>query len=240
MNEISQSSLHCYLSAEHPCGYLPDRLARSQVALPGQRVDAEVYGKLLQLGFRRSGLHVYRPHCDACCACVPVRVAVDAFRPNRAQRRAKQHNAGMQVTQLKAYFDPEHFELYQRYQFARHAGGGMDHDDRERYTYFLVSSSVETHMLVFRQEGVLCMVSLVDRVADGLSAVYTFFDPDLAASSLGVFNVLWQIDWARQLSLPYLYLGYWVENSQKMAYKQQYQPLECRINGLWRAEVITG
>jgi arginine-tRNA-protein transferase len=240
MNETSQSSLHCYLSAEHPCGYLPDRLARSQVALPGQIVDAGMYGKLLQLGFRRSGLHIYRPYCDECSACVPVRVAVEAFQPNRTQRRAKQRNAGMEVIQLKAHFDPEHFELYQRYQSARHAGGGMDHDDSERYTDFLVSSTVETDMLVFRQEGVLRMVSLVDRVADGLSAVYTFFDPDLAASSLGVFNVLWQIDLVRQLGLPYLYLGYWIKHSQKMAYKQQYQPLECRINGLWQTGLITG
>ena len=227
--------LQFYLTSSYPCSYLPERTARSQVVTPAHMVNTVAYNQLIQAGFRRSGLFTYRPLCGECTACVPVRVMVNEFMPNRTQKRSMKRNVMLDVTMTAPYFDPEHFELYQRYQAARHAGGGMDHDDREQYVHFLVGSHVDTHLLVFREGKQLQMVSVVDRVADGLSAVYTFFNPALPARSFGVFNVLWQINLARQLELPYLYLGYWVDGSRKMVYKQQYQPLQGLINGDWRS-----
>jgi arginine-tRNA-protein transferase len=226
--------LQFYITSPYPCSYLPDLTARSQVATPAHLVDTVVYSELIRHGFRRSGFYTYRPQCGECKACVPVRVAVDDFVPNRTQRRVLKANAGMSVSIESPHYDDEHFALYQRYQAERHPGGGMDHDNREQYTHFLVASQVESYLLVFREDDKVRMVSLIDRVADGLSAVYTFFDPDLSRRSLGVYNVLWQIDLARQLGVPYLYLGYWVADSRKMAYKQQYQPLQGFIDADWR------
>lgn len=226
--------LQFYITSPYACSYLPNQTARSQVATPAHLVNPAVYSELIRLGFRRSGLYTYRPNCEQCQACVPVRVVVNEFVPNRTQRRVLKANAGVTVSIQAPYFDAEHFALYQRYQAARHAGGGMDHDDKEQYTHFLVASQVDSYLLVFRERGKVQMVSLIDSVADGFSAVYTFFDPDLPKRSLGVFNVLWQIDLARQFRVPYLYLGYWIADSQKMAYKQQYQPLQGFIDADWR------
>ncbi|MHB1676926.1 MAG: arginyltransferase [Sulfuriferula sp.] len=236
LNDIPPlAQLQFYLTSSYTCSYLPERIARSQVVTPAHLVSAGVYSQLIQAGFRRSGLFTYRPLCGECSACVPVRVVVDEFVPGRSQKRALKHNVMLDVAMTSPYFDSEHFALYQHYQAARHAGGGMDHDDREQYEHFLVASHVDTHLLIFREGKQLQMVSVVDSVADGLSAVYTFFNPLLPARSFGVFNVLWQINLARQLGLPYLYLGYWVDGSRKMVYKQQYQPLQGLINGDWRS-----
>lgn len=234
LNDIPLAQLQFYLTSPYPCSYLPERIARSQVATPAHLVDTAAYGELIRAGFRRSGSFTYRPLCGDCNACVPVRVVTDEFIPNRTQRRAMKRNAMLSVSIRAPYFDSEHFDLYQRYQAARHAGGGMDRDDRDQYAHFLVASHVDTYLLVFREGDQLQMISIVDSVADGLSAVYTFFNPDLPARSFGVFNVLWQIDLARQLQLPYLYLGYWVDGSRKMVYKQQYKPLQGLIDGNWR------
>ena len=235
LNDIPLAQLQFYLTSPYSCSYLPEQIARSQVATPAHLVDTAAYSELIRAGFRRSGSFTYRPLCGECSACVPVRVVVETFNPNRTQRRAMKRNSQLNVSIQSPYFDPEHFDLYQRYQAARHAGGGMDRDNRDQYVHFLVTSHVETVLLLFRDGEQLQMVSIVDRVADGLSAVYTFYNPDLPARSFGVFNVLWQIDLARQLHLPYLYLGYWVEGSKKMVYKQQYQPLQGLINGNWRS-----
>ncbi len=163
-----------------------------------------------------------------------MRVGIDGFSPNRTQRRVLKRNQALTLHLLTPCFKEEHFQLYQRYQLARHAGGGMDHDDPQQYASFMVESHVETWLLEFREQGQLRMVSVVDAVADGLSAVYTFFDPDLPQRSLGVYNVLMQIDLVTRLQLPWLYLGYWVQNSRKMAYKIGYQPMEGLINGVWQ------
>lgn len=226
--------LQFYLTSSYPCSYLAEQTARSQVATPAHLVDRDAYSQLIQAGFRRSGSFTYRPQCGQCQACIPVRVVVDDFQPNRTQRRVAKRNAGLLTQARRPYFDAAHFELYQRYQAARHAGGGMDHDDRDQYTHFLLQSNVDTYLVEFREAGQLCMVSVVDQVGDGLSAVYTFFDPDLSQRSLGVYNVLWQIELARSLGLPYVYLGYWVAGSRKMAYKSQYQPLQGLIDADWR------
>jgi leucyl-tRNA---protein transferase len=234
LDELPIYRLQFYLTAPYPCSYLPDRIARSQVAAPGSLVDTVVYSELVRLGFRRSGQHVYRPRCDRCQACTPVRVGVDAHAPNRAQRRCLKRNADLAIRLKPLAFDEAHYRLYRRYQGARHAGGGMDQDDREQFRGFLLQSRVDSALIEFSLDGEVVMVALVDRLLDGLSAVYTFYDPDLDKRGLGVYGVLSEIDLARQLGLPYLYLGYWIGACDKMAYKRVYQPMQALVDGRWQ------
>lgn len=231
--ELPIQRLQFYLTAPYPCSYLPERQARSQVATPALLVDTAVFSELARLGFRRSGHYVYRPRCDHCTACQPARVRVAAFAPRRGQRRCLSRNRDIEYTLRPLEFSETHYDLYRRYQAARHSGGGMDLDDREQYRAFLLASQVDSALAEFRLDGRVVMVSLIDRLLDGLSAVYTFYDPDLARRSLGVYNVLSQIELARGLGLSYLYLGYWIKESAKMAYKSDYQPLEVLRDGVW-------
>ncbi|MBL8447309.1 MAG: arginyltransferase [Zoogloeaceae bacterium] len=221
-----------YATAPYACSYLPNREARSQVATPGHLIDTPIYSELVRNGFRRSGVFTYRPHCDACRACIPVRIPCQDFRPTRSQRRASNHHESLQVTELPLVFFEEHYQLYQRYQARRHAGCGMDQDNREQYGQFLLQGHVDSRLVEFRDDQ-LRMVCVIDRLTDGLSSVYTFYDPDYAGS-LGTFGVLWQIETCLRLGLPHLYLGYWIRESRKMAYKGRFRPLEGRIEGTWR------
>jgi len=238
-SEPSLQKLQFYVTTSYNCGYLPNKLAQSLIASPQHLVDAETYSSLIQQGFRRSGKFAYRPHCENCRECIPVRIILQDFIPNRSQKRAYKQHQNLVTTILPVAFYAEHYALYVAYQKARHANDELNQDDKldendvEQYRHFLCETNVESVMVEFRENEQLKMVSVIDLVHDGISAVYTFYETSDAKASFGTFNVLWQIEWAKSLNLPYLYLGYWIKDSKKMAYKQNFMPLEKLIGNEW-------
>ena len=234
-SDLPLSLLQFYSTATYPCSYLPGEQAVSLVATPTHLIDGEIYGHLLRQGFRRSGVFTYRPECPACRACIPVRLPVERFVATRSQRRCLARHTGTLRARQQALIDSdEHYALYLRYQESRHAGGGMDQDDREQYTHFMLQSHIDSRLVEFREGDILRMVSLIDVISDGLSSVYTFFDPDRPQAGYGTYGILWQIAQCVANGLPYLYLGYWIRDSRKMAYKGDFRPIEGFIDGQWR------
>ncbi len=222
-----------YLSHPHPCDYLPGCRAQTLFLPPDTELDIVRYSALVANGFRRSGRLVYRPHCPDCQACVPVRVPVDRFRPNRSQRRCWRKNRDLIVTARPAEFRREHYALYRRYLEARHGDGNMADSSPGDYTNFLLCDWCDTRFYEFRHGETLLAVAVVDVLEDSLSAVYTFFDPAQSERGLGTYAILWQIAAARRMGLRWLYLGYWIAQCGKMAYKNCFQPLEYFQGNRW-------
>lgn len=214
------------VTPEHECSYLDDHDAITLFVDPNYPVVMSQYSALAKLGFRRSGSNIYRPHCKDCGLCIPVRVPVDEFKPNRSQRRNKTANNDISISVVDAVFNDEHYDLYRRYMKGRHAGGGMDNDEPESYETLISADWSLSKLLEFRLDEKLLMVAVIDIFDDGISAVYTFFDPEYPTRGLGVFGILSEIDYAQSLDLEWLYLGYWNPKTNKMSYKSNYQPME--------------
>ena len=226
--------MRLFITTDYPCSYLPGRQARNLVADP-VAVNQLTFEQLMLMGFRRSGEHVYRPHCQGCSHCLSLRIPVEQFRPNRSQRRIWQRNQGLRVKFMPPGFRLEQYRLFERYVRSRHPDGGMDNTNPDSYLSFISSHWSDTWLWEFSDAGGLRVVAVVDHLKEGLSAVYTFFDPDLPAQSLGTYSILCQIEHARQHGLQWVYLGYWVKQCQKMAYKAQFNPHEIYYDGEWHA-----
>ena len=219
---MKSDSVRLFQTLPHPCGYYAERTAQNLVIDPSAPELARVYDSALEQGFRRAGGHVYRPHCPGCAACIPCRIAVEAFVPSRSQRRCERRNADLEVHLAPPTRTDEQFELYRRYLAERHRGGGMDDPAPEDFERFLAAPWSPTRFVEFRHHGRLLAVAVTDFCAVGLSAVYTFFDPEERARGLGTYAILSQIRLARHLGLPHLYLGYWIAGHPKMEYKENF------------------
>lgn len=230
------SSLKLYATHPHPCSYLPGEEATTLFIDPKAAINSDIYSQLSDLGFRRSGEHLYRPQCAQCEACVPVRIPVHQFRPNRGQKRCLQRNGDLKVLVSRDINTDQHFALYEQYISQRHQDGDMYPASREQYTSFLSRAWGVTDYLEFWLDEELVAVAVSDRLDQGLSAIYTFYSPlEIHDSrSLGVYAVLYQIARANQLGLDYVYLGYWIQGCRKMAYKSSYQPLEFFVEQTWQ------
>ncbi|MEE9448273.1 MAG: arginyltransferase [Arenicellales bacterium] len=214
-----------YISAPQECPYLPGEISSSLLLDPETKVSDQLFSVAIESGFRRSGMMVYRPHCSECKACRSVKIDVQNMKLSRNQKRTMKRNQDVRIEFTEAMFDVNHFKLYCRYQSWKHPGDSMDHGDKARYEESMVSSPVNTTMVEFYVEDRLVAVSVVDVVARGLSAVYTFFEPEEAKRSLGRFAVLALVERARELDLDFVYLGYWIKDCQKMSYKTEFQRL---------------
>lgn len=229
-------TLAFYATPEHECSYLPDKKASTMFADPKANITQSIYSQLSQLGFRRSGNHYYRPHCTDCQACIPIRVPTDSFQPSRSQKRILKKNQGVSFQVMKPDFHEDHYLLYEKYINQRHADGDMFPPSREQYRSFLIEGHSSTRFVEFTMDDQLYAIAVVDELEDGLSAIYTFFNPELSAFSPGSFAVLWQIEEARRRQLPFVYLGYFIKQCRKMAYKTDYQPFQARINDCWLSQ----
>ncbi len=231
-----QHPLTTYFAGPHPCAYFPDRTMSAVVVGAPANAQTRVYSELAPLGFRRSGRVLYRPHCQECNACTPLRVPVESFRPNRRFRRVLTRNADLDVTLM----DPqdagaEHFDLYCRYIQARHAHGSMYPPSEDDFLQLTRSFGMDMLTMDVRLGDILVASAVTDVLHQGLAAVYTYFDPALRNRSLGAFAILEQVAECRRRGFDYLYLGYWIEESKNMRYKADYRPAEVLVNGRWSA-----
>ena len=230
----ASTGIKFFSTPPHACSYLEDQRAITLFADPQAPMNSTLYGQLSLYGFRRSGNYIYRPQCQDCQACIPVRIPVAEFQPNRQQNRVRKQMSDLEVSSVSANFVQEHYDLYARYIHMRHADGDMFPPSIAQYVSFLFSDWCNTRLIEFRHEGRLMAVAVCDILRNGLSAVYTFYDPEEEKRSLGTVAVLWQIGEAVRLGLPYVYLGYWVKKSPKMAYKTRFRPLEAFLSQRWQ------
>jgi arginine-tRNA-protein transferase len=215
------------VTTEVPCPYLPDRQERKIITELGGGNAPELFELLSHAGFRRSHGIAYRPACAGCQACVPVRIPVDLFQASRSHRRIWKRNGDLVAEICDNLPTHEQYDLFATYLEARHSDGEMVGMGPQDYSSMVADSPIDTRLVEFRNPGgELTACCLTDWGKDGISAVYSFFDPDRAVDSLGSYIILWLIETARAHQLPYVYLGYWVAGSRKMAYKARFEPLE--------------
>lgn len=231
MTDLSKIKL--FATHPHSCSYLDEEESTTIFVDPATEVTAELYTQLSEYGFRRSGDHLYRPRCGSCQACIPIRVPVNQFTLSKNQARCMRKNRDVQISDVVCIDNDECYELYEKYISARHSDGDMFPASRKQYSEFLSSEWGTTHYLELRVKTKLIAVAVTDILHNAVSAIYTFYDPDEEKRSLGRFCILRQIQWARELGLDYLYLGYWIKKCQKMNYKIDYRPFQLMINNTW-------
>ncbi len=233
LNMNDQVNLNFFASAPEPCSYLQDRKSVSAFANPHMDMDMDTYNELIQRGFRRSGGYIYRPHCPNCQECISVRVVVKKHEYSRNEMRVIRRNSDLRVHRVADKYREEHFDLYRRYIKSRHNEGTMANPSKADYHRFLICDWTDTLFIEYRLNRILLAVAVCDVTSSGLSAVYTFFDPDYADRSPGHYAILSQIDETRSRDLDYVYLGYWIRDCAKMNYKRRYKPLEAYLNEQW-------
>lgn len=227
------SKLKVYATHPHPCSYIAGQQATTLFIDPDTSVDQALYSDLADIGFRRSGPHIYRPHCESCSACIAARIPVTSFKPKRRQRKLWNRNSDIEVSEVEDISPAQYYHLYERYISLRHADGDMYPPSTEQYLSFLSDNISTTINYAFYLKQQLIGVAVTDILTNGLSAMYTFFDPEMERRSLGSYAILWQIEQAKKMELPYVYLGYWVKECEKMNYKIDYRPLQLLINNRW-------
>jgi len=228
-----QVKVNFFASTPETCSYLADRKSVSAFANPHMDMDMRTYNELIRHGFRRSGGYIYRPHCPQCQECISVRIPVRKHRYSRSENRVIRRNADIKISTMQGRFRDEHFDLYRRYINSRHNEGSMANPTKSDYHRFLICDWTDTLFFEYRVDRILIAVAVCDITDSGLSAVYTFFDPDYTERSPGHFAILNQIYESRLRDLDYLYLGYWIRDCSKMSYKRRYKPLEAYLNEQW-------
>lgn len=231
-----------FATAPLPCPYLPDRVERRVVTELFGRDATKLHDQLSYAGFRRSHGIVYAPACPGCDACKAVRIVADGFKPRSSMKRIQKANADLTVRMVSPIATQEQYRLFQRYQRSRHSGGDMSKMDYLDYQALIEDTPIETFLATFRDaDGTLVGTMLCDRVNDGLSAVYSFFDPEQPRRGMGTHMILWMLEEAKRQGLPYVYLGFWIEGCNKMSYKARFRPLEVHTSEGWLAfETFTG
>jgi arginine-tRNA-protein transferase len=237
---MNTRNLQLYITTESPCSYFDDRMSSNLVPDPEVSLNMPIYNQLIEHGFRRSGKHSYRPHCRAtgnspsCSRCTACRIPVETFVASRSQQRCFNKNRDIELSVVTAGFSAEHFELYREYLNSRHTDGSMANPTEEDFQQFLYCNWSDTRFLELRLDGNLVAVAVTDFVSDGLSAVYSYFDPQLDKRSLGTYCILKQIEYAKQKELEFVYLGYWIKNHPKMQYKANFKPLQFYLDEQWK------
>lgn len=232
-NTKSISSVRLFRTSPHPCSYKTNEQAATVFVDPDLVIDKNLNSKLSELGYRRSGAHLYRPDCDYCQACISCRIPVADFKFSRSQKRVLNRNQSLTVVEQSDLTVEGAYDLYSRYINSRHSDGDMYPATEEQFEAFIKTKTVDTRFYLFFEKERLLAVCVIDELEQGLSAVYTFFDPEESDRSLGKFAILWQIEKCQSIGRPYLFLGYWIKGCPKMQYKSDFRPLEMLLDGRW-------
>jgi arginine-tRNA-protein transferase len=233
LEDTDDERIEFFLTPPHPCSYLDRADAQTLFVDPRRIISSDLYQTLSDSGFRRSGGHLYRPHCSSCSACVPTRVPASSFSPSRSQRRILKRNKDLRVEVEEAQFSKRYYNLYERYINQRHTDGDMYPASEDQFRSFLLSEWSSSIFVSIYEGERLLSVGVTDQLGNGLSAIYTFFEPSETRRSLGVLSVIKQIELCQERELPFLYLGYWIKESVKMNYKTNYRPTQLFVNDHW-------
>ena len=236
-NKPSFEKIQFYTTTEYSCSYIDKMDAQSLVVTPYKSINQNTFQDLIEKGFRRSGQYIYKPNCKSCTACIPIRLSVKKFLPSKTQKRTYKKHGYFTIREAPLSFKKNHFDLYLKYQNKRHSFINNEQNNLDDYNDFLIKSNVKSKLIEFWDGDLLKIVSIVDIVSDGISAVYTFYDPDDDKVSYGTYSIIWLINWSKAHQLKYIYLGYWIGECNKMKYKTNFKPYELYIKGYWQENI---